>query len=1041
MRRLKLFMMLLVLTGTSAFAQNDWENPNVFEKNREKARATFFTFDSRAKALKNEISEGSYIKCLNGQWKFNYVEKASARPMDFYKMGSDQSEWSEITVPGNWEMYGYGYANYTNVTYPFKKDQPRIADNYSPVGSYVTYFEVPENWSGREVYIQLGAVKSGYYIWLNGKKVGYSQDSKLPSEFDISKYLVKGKNKLAVQVFQFTDGSYLEDQDFWRISGIQRDVFLFARTKTHIRDFFAKTVLDKNYENGVFSLEVDVTNKNRSTARKSSVAYQLMDADKKVVLEGTSSIKAIGRGKSEKVVFDGTLPQVKKWSAENPNLYTLLLTLKDKDQKTLEVTSTMVGFRSTEVKNGQLLVNGQPVLLKGVNRHEHDGKFGHVVNEASMIEDIKLMKTFNINAVRTCHYPDDPKWYALCDKYGIYLYDEANIESHGYGYAPKNTLANKPEWQEAHIARVLNMIQRDKNHPSVIVWSMGNEAGTGVNFLAAYKAAHKLDTTRPVHYERAERETTIKERHTDIVGHMYYRIEYVKQWLKKGDDRPFIWAEYSHAMGNSNGNFKEYWDLVDSHRQLQGGFIWDWMDQGLEMQRNGQTVWGYGGHFEPKGKYNDGNFCFNGLINPDHTVHPGIYEVKKVYQNIDFNGSDIAKGVVKIKNRRFFENLSDVMFEWELIRNGEVVKGGTFGSDALKPQQEKSYSIDYGTVKDDAEYFVNIYALNMKPRPFVKIGHVLAEEQIAIKGYDWNNIHKLNVADKIILKDETKQVAISGENFHMSFAKDNGALSSYVLNGEAIVNSPLVVNFWRAPTDNDFGNKLPKRGKAWKDAGMNARLESIKSSQSEDGMIHIHTVFSLKEVEGTVNVDYTVNSAGVIDVAYEFEAKGKKLSEIPRIGMKMRLKRSFDNLEYYGRGPEENYIDRNTSAFIGLYGSKVADQYYAYGRPQETGHKTDVRWLSLSDFNGIGLTVTALDTPIEFNALHQSTETLDSGENKKALRTPADVVVGDFVELHIDHKMMGLGGDTSWGAKPHEPYMYYADKTYRFKFRLSPKTL
>ncbi|MDC1107376.1 glycoside hydrolase family 2 TIM barrel-domain containing protein, partial [Prolixibacteraceae bacterium] len=791
---------------------------------------------------------------------------------------------------------------------------------------------------------------------------------------------------------------------------------------------------------GVFSLEVEVTNKNRSTARKNGVSYQLIDADQKVVLEGTTDIKAIGRGKTQKVGFDGTLPLVKKWSAECPNLYTLLITLKDKNKKTLEATAVQIGFRTSEVKNGQLLVNGKPILLKGVNRHEHDAKYGHVINEASMIEDIKLMKQFNINAVRTCHYPDDPKWYALCDKYGIYLYDEANIESHGYGYDPKNTLANKPVWEDAHLERVLNMIERDKNHPSVIVWSMGNEAGTGVNYLAAYKAAKKLDTTRPVHYERAERETDITERHTDIIGDMYRRIPSVKKWLGTDNDRPFIWAEYSHAMGNSNGNFQEYWDLVDSHRQLQGGFIWDWMDQGLNMDKNGQTVWGYGGHFEPKGMYHDGNFCFNGLINPDHTVHPGIYEVKKVYQNIDFDGSDIPNGAVKIKNRRFFENLSDVMFEWELIRNGVVVKSGTFGSEALKPQESKQYHIDFGTINDDAEYFVNIYGLNIKPRPFVKIGHVLAEEQMTVKGRDWKNIDKLTVDAKVNMKEQDKQVVITGDNFSITFAKDNGALSSYVLNGEAIVSDPLVVDFWRAPTDNDFGNKLPKRGKAWKEAGVNAKLDKMTTSQLEDGSIHIHTVFSLKEVEGTVNVDYTVNSAGVIDVDYALEAKGKKLSEIPRIGMKMRLKRSFDNLKYYGRGPIENYIDRNTATFVGLYDSKVADQYFAYGRPQENGHKTDVRWLSLSDFNGVGLTITAIDQPIEFNALHQSTETLDPGEEKQ-LRTMADVVEGDFVELHIDHKMMGLGGDNSWSSKPHEPYMYYADKSYRFKFRLTPKTL
>ncbi len=1027
-----LVLTMVWLTAILTFAQNDWENPEVFEKNVEKAHATFYPYSNVEKALENCVERANYIMSLNGMWKFNYVKQASLRPTNFYRTDFDNSAWDNIPVPGNWEMYGYGFKNYSNSAYPFKMDQPRIADEYSPVGSYVTTFELPENWDGRKIYIQLGAVKSGYYIWLNGKEVGYHQDSKLPGEFDITPYLEKGKNKLAVQVFQFTDGSYLEDQDFWRLSGIQRDVMLYARPKTHIRDFFAKPTLDIDYNKGIFSLDVEIANKNRKTAKGYKVSYQLLD-DGKTIAEGNTEISSIKKGKTETASFSAENLNIKHWSAEDPNLYQLAITLTYKDQ-VIEATAVNVGFRTTEIKNGQLLVNGKPILIKGVNRHEHNEYTGHIMDKQMMIDDIKTMKENNINAVRTCHYPNDPMWYALCDIYGLYVYDEANIESHGYGYDPKNTLANKKEWKAAHVSRDMNMVERDKNHPSIIVWSMGNEAGTGPNFLASYQAMHERDNTRPVHYERAEKLTSVKERHTDIRGDMYRTIGSIKNgWLGTDTERPFIWCEYSHAMGNSNGNFKEYWDFVRENRQVQGGFIWDWMDQGLADTKDGKKFWAYGGFYEPEGQTNDNNFCMNGIINPDHSLHPAIYEIKKVYANIHFKADEKQITVI---NERFFTDLSDCIIKWDLVANGKVIKTGQFRPDNVAPQSEKSFPIQLGDLPEGKEVFMNVYALNKDNTGLVAFGHEIGREQIQLSEVALT-APKSESSDQITLDEDDNNATIKGINFSIVFSKENAALTSYIINNNEIISKAMVPTFWRASTDNDFGFDMPHKNEVWKNVMSDAVVKKFKAKEISDTEIYIETVLELPSVKGKINLNYNIYSNGQIDVEYNFEAKGKDLPEIPRIGMKLQLPKAMDNLQYYGRGPWENYNDRNTAAFIGRYTSKVNDQFFAYCRPQETGHKTDVRCLSLKNYFGQGLKVVAIDAPLEFNALPYSTEDLDDGMNKD-LRTPLDLPENNFTELHIDHCMMGVGGDNSWGARPHKQYRFYTDKTYSYKFSIIP---
>ncbi|WP_100616330.1 glycoside hydrolase family 2 TIM barrel-domain containing protein [Confluentibacter citreus] len=1031
--------LLAIASCQNTFGQNDWENPEMFQQNREKARATFYAYSTLDKALLDNPEDENFIKCLNGKWKFNFTDHSDKGIPDFQNVGFDDSTWDEIPVPGNWEMYGYGYPHYTNVVYPFEKNPPFIKDSQNSVGSYITHFEVDENWLNREVYIQLGSVKSGYYLWINGNKVGYNQDSKLPAEFNITPYLKKGTNKLAVKVFKFTDGSYLEDQDFWRLSGIQRDVYLFARPKTHISDFFAKALLDANYENGEFALEAEIKNTSSKKISDLKLQYQILDAEGKHVLsnENTFSIKD---STVNKLSFSGKIPKVNTWSAENPYLYTLVLNLADGKGKTIEATSIKIGFRTTEIKGGQLLVNGKPIFLKGVNRHEHDPDHGHVIDEEDMLADIKMMKLNNINAVRTSHYPNDPLWYKLCDQYGLYIYDEANVESHGMGYNPKQTLANKPEWKAAHVERIINMVERDKNHPSIIVWSMGNEAGTGPNFLEAYKAIHARDTNRPVHYERAEKETDITERHTDIIGNMYASIDWItKSWVGSDAERPFIWCEYSHAMGNSSGNFKEYWDLVRGNRQIQGGFIWDWMDQGLtKYAEDGTKFWAYGGHFEPEGVYTDGNFCFNGLVNADLTPHPGLFEVKKVYQNIHFKDLKISDGTITILNEQFFANLDTYLVRWDLMEDGKAIQTGTFKPIDVSPQTEKTFSLDIKNFNPEKgrEYFLNIYALQDEDTKMIPLGHEVASEQLTLATFEKIAVKPVE-SNTVSIKDGPDNIIITGNNFSATVSKKTGAITSYKLNTTELINDPLVPTFWRAPTDNDFGNRMQIRCEVWKEAINNATLESINHNIVSPSELTVNTKLKLPTVEGTINMIYNINGNGDIKVDYTFKYNAD-LPEIPRIGVVFRMPKEFDNLEYYGRGPWENYIDRNTAAFVGLYQSKVADQYYVYGRPQENGHKTDTRWLSLTNPSGLGFKIEANGKPIEFNTLHNSTADFDEGK-VKTLRTPIDIKERDFVEVHIDHKMMGVGGDDSWGAKPHKPYIFYTDKAYNYSFTIRPE--
>jgi len=657
-----LLFALLSVTHAQESSPPDWENPSVISINKEDPHATLLPFASTEQALKGDISASPYYKLLNGEWKFMWVEKPADKPEGFYSTLFNDDEWLYIPVPSNWELQGYGVPIYVNQPYEFpgEPNPPYVPHDYNPVGSYRTWFTMPEDWGGREIFLHFGAVKSAMYLWINGEKAGYSQGSKLPAEFNITSYLKDGKNLLALEVYRWSDGTYLECQDFWRVSGIERDVYLWSAPSVHVKDFWVQASLDEDYTNGVLSVDLDIEKYDSDQkVKKFSAGYTLYDADGKILIEDEEEFSLDRQDCCVSILFPyETITDVKQWSAEKPYLYTTVLEIRDKKGNLLEALSCKTGFRKVELKDGLLYVNGAYVLLKGVNRHEHDEKTGHVVDEESMRKDLYLMKTNNINTVRTCHYPDDPLWYRLCDEYGMYLIDEANIESHGIGYHPDRTLGNKPEWEEAHLDRMKRMVERDKNHPSVIIWSMGNEAGDGVNFVAGSDWIHQRDPSRPVHYERA-----LKRPHTDIYCPMYPGLAYLEKWALGEDPRTLIMCEYAHSMGNSTGNLKEYWDLIRKYDKLQGGSIWDWVDQGLlKIDGNGDEYWAYGGDYGPEGTPSDWNFCANGLINADRSVHPGLYEVKKVYQNVDFSILPDMQNMMRISNADNFTNPNEFDF-------------------------------------------------------------------------------------------------------------------------------------------------------------------------------------------------------------------------------------------------------------------------------------------------------------------------------------------------------------------------------------------
>ncbi len=1242
---------LLMLNAQNNDIYNDIENPAVVGRNKLDPHSFAIPYGNVEQAFADQWEASPWFKSLNGNWKFNWARDPSGRPPGFEAPGFDDLDWEEIPVPSNWELQGYGIPIYVNQPYEFSDNPqpPAIPHDYNPVGSYRTSFAIPEDWDERKVILHFGAVKSAMYVWVNGRGAGYSQGSKTPAEFDITPYLVAGENILAVQVFRWSDGSYLECQDFWRISGIERDVFLYSVPKVYISDFFAHSSVVNNYRDGEFSLEVDLVNYEEKKPAKHKLLVQIMGADPEaLIFEEGRDIK-LGNVKQEIFRFSHAIKNPRKWTAETPELYTLAISLMDKKDNVLEVVSSKIGFRVSEIKNGQLLVNGAPILIKGVNRHEHDPITGHVISVESMMDDILLMKQNNINTVRASHYPNDPRWYGLCDKYGLYVIDEANIESHGMGYGERS-LAKDTSWKLAHVERVKRMVERDKNHPSVIIWSMGNEAGDGENFTASYQWIKQRDPSRPVHYERA-----LGGANTDIYCPMYASVNYIEKYANGPQDKPLILCEYSHAMGNSNGNFQDYWDVIEKYGQLQGGSIWDWVDQGLlGTDENGNNYYAYGGDYGPEDVPSDGNFCINGLVSPDRTPHPGLIEVKHVYQYFDVEAIDPVRGIFHLINKHDFIDLKRFDLEWEIKSEGETIKEGIIEKPDVTPWESMTFNVATEDIlfKPETEYFINFKLITRNEHGLIPAGFETGSVQIEIPNYE--PPVKINMAGypnlKVIEMDGS--IEFSGDGFLIAFDKSTGGISSWEHQGRQMLSGGLTPNFWRAPTDNDFGNGMDKRCEIWKDASYNRELEEITFQAIDAGNATLGVTYFLPAANARFKMQYHINGVGEIVVDnelelleypkpdidvltgsrpgfgkaidfdalqsmlkvndpgmvelgeftlemliyptsfsrnntlwdndewtkgrlhFEFRGDGKlyfflggndyvelifpftpnnwyfisvvysqinkslkfyvdgeliqvvNLStaealnisgvsyiggyrqgerlfkgkidefrlwdntmdekalrenidrplngkeanlllyfnfdemindtisstkgngmiaeyidlravrpEIPRVGIRWAMPADYENLLWFGRGPHENYCDRNTSAFIDLHESTVAEQYYPYIRPQENGYKTDIRWMVLTDDSGFGLIIDGLPL-FSGSALHNPIEDFDQG-TRTDYRHINDIVPKEEIFLTIDLKQMGVGGDDSWGARPHPQYQIPADN-YKFRFRLIP---
>ena len=1016
---------LFTVFALAASAQsNEWRNPQVNAVNRAPMHTNYFAYENADAAKKGLKESSANYMTLNGAWKFNWVKDADARPMDFWKTTFNDKGWDDMQVPGVWELNGYGDPIYVNVGYAwrnqFKNNPPEVPTENNHVGSYRREIIVPASWKGKDIIAHFGSVTSNMYIWVNGRYVGYSEDSKLEAEFDLTPYLKPGqKNLIAFQVFRWCDGTYLEDQDFFRFSGVGRDCYLYARNKKRIQDIRVTPDLDTEYKNGSLAVKLDLKG-------SGTVDLELVDATGKQV--ATATAKGSGT-----VTMNVENPN--KWSAETPYLYTLRASMQGSN----EVIPVNVGFRKIELKGGQILVNGKAVLFKGADRHELDPDGGYVVSPERMLQDIQIMKQYNLNAVRTCHYPDNNLWYDLCDKYGIYVIAEANVESHGMGYG-EATLAKNPSFKQAHLERNQRNVQRGFNHPSIIFWSLGNEAGDGPNFEACYKWIKAEDPSRACQYEQAG----LKE-HTDIFCPMYYGYEGMEKYGQRTDaTKPLIQCEYAHAMGNSQGGFKEYWDIIRKYPKYQGGFIWDFVDQSCHWKnKDGVDIYGYGGDFN---KYDgsDNNFCDNGLISPDRVPNPHAYEVGYFYQNIWTTVADLAKGEINIFNENFFRDLSAYYMEWKLLANGEVVQTGIVSDLKVAPQQTVKVQLPFDTknICPCKELLLNVSYKLKAAETLLPAGTTIAYDQLSIRDYKapelkLENQQTSNVAVIVptIQDNDRNYLIVNGEDFTLEFNKHNGYLCRYDVNGMQLMEdgSLLTPNFWRAPTDNDYGAGLQNRYAAWKNPVL--KLTSLKHA-IEDEQAVVRAEYDMQSIGGKLFLTYTINNLGAVKVNQKMVAdKSKKVSEMFRFGMQFRMPLAFNEIEYYGRGPVENYSDRNHAAMLGKYRQTVKEQFYPYIRPQETGTKTDIRWWRLLNIGGNGLQFVS-DAPFSASALNYTIESLDDGAGKDQRHSP-EVEKANFTNFCIDKAQTGLACVNSWGAIPLEKYrLPYQD--YELSFIMTP---
>jgi len=1023
--------LVIFLAGCNKNQPAEWEDPTILRLNREPARAHFFPFESEKLALQNDRTQSQYFQSLNGNWKFNFSPKPNDRPENFYKANYDDSDWSEIIVPGHWELQGWSVPIYLDEEYPFPPNPPFVPHDYNAVGSYRKSFTIPDSWDGRHIFLHFGGVRSAFYVWINGDFVGYSQGSKTPAEFDITDFVQIGENNVSVAVYRFSDGSYLEGQDTWRVSGIEREVFIYARSKTRISDFFAITSLDSTFQNGIISLNIDVENKGEPN-QPYAIRAKLTDLSRrKRALYDSTFVTTIDSSNS--IRFDSEINQVKSWTAEEPNLYTLGLTISDSTGRLIEAISQKVGFKKVEVKNGNLLVNGKAIMIRGVNRHEWDPVRGRAITKESMVRDIQLMKQNNINAVRTSHYPNQERWYELCNEYGLYVIDEANIEAHGMQFHDESYghITNDSTWTNAFLDRGERMFERDKNQPSIIMWSMGNEAGDGQNFVKLYNYLKGKDSSRPVVYEPARTES-----HTDVFFPMYDTIEEISTYAETNPERPLILCEYAHAMGNSVGNLADYWETFEKYKSIQGGFIWDWADQViLQTDSTRQEYWAYGGDFGTAFAENDSNFCANGLVTADRSLNPHIDEVKKVYQPIKFQANNLKRGRVKVTNKYDFIDLSELTFTWVIKGDNVNVSSGKMRTLDLDPGESRTLIFNLSSIrpKPGVEYFLTIQVKTKYKKPLIPKGHLVAWEQFKLPIYRKPIITNPSELSAINLFKNDKGIEIYGQGFKAIFSRESGQLSQYSVDGIDLIKSPAEAHLWRAPTDNDLGNGMPERTALWKYAGSRMKTKilygSLKNNTAEIIIINLDSLSST-----TLTSTYHVYGNGAIKVKQKIEIEDSLHSEMPRFGMKFDMPSSFKKVEWFGRGPQESYWDRKTSAAIGHYSGSVWDQSYRYVRPQETGNKTDIRWMALS--NGkVGLMAKGL--PTFDGSVHQYPYSDLDHVPKSQKHGKLDIKPKDHVDWLIDYKQMGVGGDNSWGAKPHNHYLLNSDK-YEYSFMFIP---
>ena len=1028
----QLLLSLTCLAVSSVYAQKApvWQDPNVNQQNREVRRADFFAFESEELAKQGDKTKSARYLSMEGMWKFHFVKDHQNAPRDFFGLKYDDSQWVDFPVPGLFEINGYGDKIYKNMGYAwsttFKNDPPHIGETNNYTGSYRRTFDLPANWKGQEVFFHVGSATSNLAVWVNGKYVGYSEDSKVAAEFNITKYLKPGQNLIAMQVMRWCDGSYMEDQDFWRFTGIAREVYLYARPKAYVEDLtMTQDWVDPG--RGIFKFDAKIKGNAKATA--------------KMILDDGQISSEIEP--NHEIYWN----IVKPWSAESPNLYTVLITLKQGD-KVLEVIRQRIGFRHIEIKGGQLLVNGQPILIKGADRHELDPDGGYVVSVERMIQDIKIMKQLNINAVRTCHYPDDPRWYDLCDEYGLYLTAEANAESHGMGYR-EGTLAKRPDYELTHMERNQANVISFKNHPSIIVWSLGNEAGYGPNFEKAYDWIKAYDKTRPVQYEQAGHAGK-----TDIFCPMYMGYEDCEKYSKTDNPRPLIQCEYAHAMGNSMGGFKEYWDIIRKNAKYQGGYIWDFVDQGLrdKSRITGKEIFTFGGDY---GRYpaTDHNFNCNGIIAPDRRLNPHAYEVRYYYQNVWVTDKGLKEGKFEIYNESFFKTLDDLQLEWFVGGAGDnhhnggnrpegmsFGHGGTIDISGIAPQQRKVITDEAlkNTITrvlghhGDQEIFVIFQFKAKEAQPLIEKGQVMARQQFVLNPYQFPEI-----------KAESAQIAKEEVDYYVKFdaagttltiGKRTGWIDYLDVDGEPMLidRQSITPEFWRAPTDNDYGAGFQRRLGVWRNPQM-----KLKDCQVGDNSVV--ATFDMPDVKATLTMTYTLTTEGEVIVRQQLTTdKEAKISQLPRYGVQLQMPKVFNEVQYYGRGPVENYCDRNSSEFIGVYNNKVSDEYYPYVRPQESGNHTDVRWFRVQDKEGRGLMFYS-NVPIEASALHFLTEDLDDGatKDKKIDRHSGDLIERQLTQVHIQQRQMGLGCVNSWGAWPRQEYML-PYKDYDFTFVIKP---